>query len=138
MKNLNLIFLLIGFFCFANGQNVDSLQIKLNELEQKNQKIESLIKKVEVAEKKHESAFYRLKVFLQSLIKDKAANKVKNSNLMNREAIKVENPTDPVNEDDLPSGIDTIRGGWLYRLFHKDHFYLKKYKTIDNEKIYYD
>ena len=136
MKNLNLIFLLIGFFCFANGQNVDSLQIKLNELEQKNQKIESLIKKVEVAEKKHESAFYRLKVFLKSLIKEQASNKTERSGLMNREGIKAENQTDPVTEVDIPSGVDTIRGGWLYRLFNKGNFIYKKYKILNNEKVY--
>lgn len=132
----NLIFILLSLFCFAKGQN-DSLQLKLNELEQKNQKIETLIKKVEVAEKKQETAFFRLKLFLKSLMKEKVSQKESHS-FINIEAVKVENEIDPVTEIDIPDGIDTIRASWLYRLFHSDKFIYKKYKIVNNEKIYLD
>lgn len=127
----------MGFFCFANGQNNDSLKIKLNELEQRNQKIETKIKKLEVAEKKHETAFYRLKAFLKSVINEQIKSS-KKSNSINREAIKTENTTDPVTDFFIPDGVDTLQGSWIYRLFHKDNFILKPYKKINNEKIYLD
>ena len=134
----NLIFLLIGFFCFANGQNSDSLQIKLMELEQKNQKIESLIQKAEIVEKKHESAFFKLKSFIKNLVSDDAKGSAVSFKIANREGVKKENPTDPVTEIDILSGIDTIQGGWIYRLLHKENFYLKRYKIVNNEKVYLD
>lgn len=136
----NLIFLLIGFLCFAKAQNVDSLNlIQLKEqLDEKNKKIEVLIQRAEKAEKRNETMFYRLKMYISKLVNSQAKQSKTESYMNNREGIKVENPTDPVTEYDIPSGIDTIRGGWLYRLFHKDKFILKPYKTVDNEKIYLD
>ena len=136
----NLIFLLIGFICFAKAQTADSVNLaKLaEELDAKNKKIEELIEKADKVEKRHETMFYRLKVFISNLISDKAAQQPFKVYMNNRDGIKVENPTDPVTEVDVPAGVDTVRGGWLYRLFNKDNFIYKKYKIVNNEKIYLD
>jgi seryl-tRNA synthetase len=134
----NLIFLLLSLFCFAKGQNIDSTNLaKLTEeLEAKNKKIEVLLQKAEKVEKKHETMFYRLKIYVSNLIDSNAEqtkNKIQN---VNREGIKVENPTDPVTEIDEIDGVDSIRGSWLYRFFHKNNYKLKYYKLINDEKIY--
>ena len=136
----NLIFLLIGFLCLAKAQNVDSLNlVQLKEqLDAKNKKIEVLIQRAEKAEKRNETMFYSLKMYISKMVNSQTKQSKIESYMNNREGIKVENPTDPVTEYDIPTDVDTIRGGWLYRLFHKDKFILKPYKTIDNEKIYLD
>lgn len=134
----NLIFLLIGFICFAKAQNADSANLaQLKEqLDEKNRKIEVLIEKADKAEKRNETMFYRLKVYISKLITSQAKQSNSEYYRNNREGIKVENPTDPVTELDEPDGVDSIRGGWLYRLLHKDDFRLKYYKLINNEKYY--
>lgn len=133
-----LLFLLISISCFASGQNQDSLKIKYEELKQSNQVIEQKIKKLEVVEKKHDNAIYRLKTFIKRLMSDKATEKKEDFIYGNREAVKVDNPTDPVTEIIIPDGVDSIRGGWLYRFFHRDNYIKKPYKIVNNEKIYLD
>lgn len=134
----NLIFLLIGFICFAKAQNVDSANLAnlKQELEARNKKIEVLIEKADKVEKKHETMFYRLKVYISNLISSNAKQAERPVYNNNREGVKSENPTDPVTEIDAPDGVDTIRGGWLYRFFHKEDFKIKYYKIINNEKVY--
>ncbi|WP_294288542.1 hypothetical protein [uncultured Chryseobacterium sp.] len=62
----------------------------------------------------------------------------KNVFFQNNQGTKAENRTDPVEEIEIYDGADTIRGGWFYRLFHKNDFYYKRYKLVDNEKVYLD
>lgn len=131
-----LIFLLISISCFASGQNQDSLKIKYEELKQSNQVIEQKIKKLEVVEKKHDNAIYRLKIFIKRLMSDKSTEKKEDFISGNREAVKVENQTEPVTEIIIPDGVDSIRGGWIYRLLHKDDFKIKYYKIVGDEKVY--
>lgn len=133
-----LICLLISISCFASGQNSDSLKIKLDELTKSNQVMEQKIIKLDIVEKKHDNAIYRLKAFIKRLMSDKATEQKEDYLSGNREAVKVDNPTEPVTEIIIPDGVDSIRGGWIYRFFHKNNYIKKPYKIVNNEKIYLD
>ncbi len=130
-------------FCFMPGQvKSDSITLakKIEKLEEITQENKVLLQKAEKVEKKKENLIYRLKMYILSLTEhvDQAKNKGSGLDYRNKEATKVENKTEPVTEIDIPVGVDTIRGGWLYRLFHKNDYVIRRYKIENNEKIYLD
>lgn len=138
-----LIFLLIGFFCFAHGQyeKQDSIATveKIKILDAKIKETKNLLKKDEQVQKEGEMIYRRLKAYIQYLLTEKtASNTSKVNNPKNQQAIKAENRIKPVTEIEIPDGEDNIRGGWIYRLFHKNDYYIKRYKLVNNEKVYLD
>jgi hypothetical protein len=139
----NLVFILTMMFCLMPGQvKSDSISLaeKVNKLDELTKETKALMQKAEKVEKKKENLIYRLKMYILSLTEniDQAKNKGSSQDQRNKEATKVENKTDPVTEIDMPLGVDSIRGGWLYRLFHKDDIIIRRYKIENNEKIYLD
>jgi len=138
-----LLFLLVGVLISAHSfsQN-DSVKImkQLNQLDKINKENIELLKTSEKLEKRKQNLFEKLKVYIINLkfenrLKDKVitANKFKN-----QEAVKAENINEPVEEIQVPDGVDSIRGSFFYRLFNKSKFILKPYKIVNNEKIYLD
>ncbi|MFP7656072.1 hypothetical protein [Chryseobacterium proteolyticum] len=89
--------------------------------------------------KKLESRLSKLQALLIKFYKTYFGSEdYKNTGVDKDKAIKEENRTEPVNEIEVYDGSDTIRGGWLYRLFHRNDFYIKRYKIENNEKVYLD
>lgn len=138
-----LFFLLIGVFCMAKGQNesLDSLAAvkKIKIIDAKIKETEKLLKKDEQVQKEGEAIYKKVKAYIKYLLNEKkATGEKKVSKPENQQAIKAENRIDPVTEIEVADGKDSIRGGWIYRLFHKNDFYIKRYKIVNNEKIYLD
>ena len=143
MKKTVLLFLMVGFLCPASVKSQgDSLQIlkKLNQLEQVNKETKVLLKKSDQLEKRKQGLMERLRDYIFSL---KRENKQKSTQLLTRqykdnEGVKVENINEPIQEINLPDGVDSVRGNFLYRLLHKNAYILKPYKIVNDEKIYLD
>ena len=134
-----LIFLLMGFFCFAHGQ-ADSAKIvqSLQKLEQVNKETKILLKRSDQLAKENTTLIYRIKMYIQKYIKNTGVHDEKPIPLNRSQGIIPENDTKPVVELHVPDGIDSIRGSFFYRLFHKDKIYLRPYKIINDEKVYLD
>lgn len=137
----NLIFLLISFICLANAQQKsDSIEtLKLAKvLDQKNEKNRKDMQEVRAINKENESLLELVFLKFKRLISKSEAKKLNHGLTNNKEGTKSDNRNDPVTEIEVPAGIDTIRGGWIYRLFHQNNFYYKPYKIENNEKVYLD
>lgn len=132
----NLIFLFLGFFCFANSQ-IDSARMvqKLIKLEQTNKETKALIQKLDKVDSENSNLIRKIKVYIQKLTQKKEVTIV---NISRPQAIKTQNINEPIVELQIPDGYDTIRGGFFYRLFHREKVYLRAYKLQENEKIYLD
>lgn len=101
--------------------------------------LDKKLDKVKDESKKLESRLSKLQALLIKFYKTYFGSSDDKINSIEKEkAIKEENRTEPVNEIEVYDGSDTIRGGWLYRLFHKNDFYIKRYKIENNEKVYLD
>lgn len=135
----NLIFLFIGFFCFANAQT-DSVRIvtQLNKLEQVSKETKVLLQKSEKIDRENRTLIQRIKNYIQSLVHHKDSQTEKEDLAMNSQAVEVRNINKPIVEVQIPDGIDSIRGSFFYRLFHKNKIILKPYKIINDEKVYLD
>lgn len=141
MKKFILIFTM--FFCFASGfAQSDSVIVmqKLQQLELVNNQTKVLLKKSEEITKKKACLMNRLIDYIFHLKKE---NRLKQNELVasqrnNDSGIKPSNINEPVVEFNVPDGVDSIRGSFIYRLFHQNHFILKPYKIVNNEKIYLD
>jgi hypothetical protein len=139
----NLLFLLISFFCLANAQQkTDSIKVveMAKVLEKKTELNKKSMEEYTKIQKENESLLEIVVLMYKKLIgQKKAINKYEREiTFRNKEGIKVENNTDPVTEIDVPVGVDTIRGGWIYRMLHRNDIYYKRYKIENNEKIYLD
>lgn len=139
----NLLFLLISFFCLANAQQkTDSIKVveMAKVLEKKTELNKKSMEEYTKIQKENESLLEIVVLMYKKLIgQKKAINKYEREiSFRNKEGIKVENKTDPVTEIDVPVGVDTIRGGWIYRMLHRNDIYYKRYKIENNEKIYLD
>ena len=106
-------------------QKADILDKKLSEAEKENEKLKN----------KRTSLYAKLKHLFHEYFGPEEDEI--NSGIESK-AIKEENRTDPVTEIDVPVGVDTIRGGWIYRLLHRNDYYFKRYKIENNEKVYLD
>lgn len=136
----NLIFLFLGFSCFANSQT-DSLRIvqKLNQLDKANAEAKMIIKKLDKIDNENETLIYKIKTYIKKLtIRGKIAQKSIQTQLENSQAIKADNINEPVTEITTPDGYDSIRRGFIYRLFHKDKIFIKPFKIVNYEKVYLD
>lgn len=137
----NLLFLLISFFCLANAQQKkDSVKVieLVKVLQEKTEVNKKLMQENKMIQKENESlmeiVFLKVKKWIShSTALNKAEQKARN-----REATKTDNQNNPVTEIDVHAGVDTIRGGWIYRLFHQNNYYYKPYKIQNNEKVYLD
>ena len=131
----------MGFFCFANAQN-DSLKIKVDKLEKVNSEIKVLLKKADKVDKENISLIYKIKDYVSKLLnKAKVSEQRKDITIKANsqpQAIKARNINEPITEINIPDGVDSIRGGFFYRLFHKEKYYLRTYKILNDEKIYLD
>ena len=136
-----LIFLFMGFFCFANSQ-VDSARIvqKLNELERSNAEAKMIIKKLDKIDRENNTLIYRIKVYIQKLTQrtHTAESEKVQSQLNNTQGIKAQNINEPVTDASLPDGFDSIKQSFFYRIFHREKILLKPYKIVNNEKVYLD
>ena len=132
----NLIFLFLGFSCFANSQT-DSLRIvqKLNQLDKANAEAKMIIKKLDKIDNENETLIYKIKSYIKKLT---TRDKIAQNQLGKSQAIKANNINEPVTEITTPDGYDSIRRGFIYRLFHKEKIFIKPYKIINNEKVYLD
>lgn len=137
----NLIFIFLGFFCFAHSQN-DSMRIvqKLNQLDKANAEAKMIIKKLDRVDTENETLIYKIKAYIQKLTQRNkvAESNVVRANLENSQAIKAQNINVPVEEIITPDGYDSIRRSFIYRLFHKDKLLIRPYKMQKDEKIYLD
>lgn len=145
----NLILILISCFAFAQEPqkpDTSKLSEKVKEaivkIEAEKMKAEVLEKKLSEAEKENEqlknkrsSLYSKLKHFFNEYFGTEVSD---NCSAANSKAVKEENRNDPVEEIEVYDGQDTIRAGWLYRLFHKNDFVIRRYKIIGNEKVYLD
>ena len=138
----NLIFLLISFLCLANAQQkADSIEVvkMAKALEQKNEQNKKDIQEIRKTNKENESL---LELVFQMFRKRVSRTEIERPDpaevSRNNIGTKAENRTDPVEEIEVYDGTDKVRGSWLYRLFHKDDYYLKRYKIVNNEKVYLD
>ncbi|MEA1849202.1 hypothetical protein U9K52_09785 [Chryseobacterium sp. MHB01] len=138
----NLLFLLISFFCLAGNAQEKKDSMKVVEmakvLEQKTQENKKLMEENKRIQKENENLLEIVFLKIKKLIshrKEVEQPELRNL-LQNKEGIKTENQNEPVTE--LPEGLDSVRGGWIYRLLHRNDYYFKRYKIINNEKIYLD
>ncbi|SHH68621.1 hypothetical protein SAMN05421866_3476 [Chryseobacterium oranimense] len=145
----NLILILVSCFAFAQEPqkpDTSKLSEKVKEtiikIEAEKIKAETLDKKISEAEKENEqlkskrsTLYSKLKHFFNEYF---GPGEFRNNVSSNSKAVKEENRNDPVEEIEVYDGQDTIRAGWLYRLFHKNDFVIRRYKIIDNEKVYLD
>ena len=144
----NLIFLLISFFCMAGNaqqqeqqkQKSDSIEtLKLVKvLEQKNEQNKKDMQEVKKINKENENLLEIVFLKIKKLItfKKEIQRPEHPYIIQNKEGIKTENQNEPVTE--IPKGLDSVRGGWIYRLLHRNDYYFKRYKIENNEKIYLD
>lgn len=121
----------MSFYFFASSQN-DSLLImqKIQKLDKINTETKVLLKKTDQITKENQSLIYKIKVYVLKLLhKDKISesNQVKEQ-LNQSVGIKEKNINEPIIEIFIPTGYDTIRGNFFYRLFHKEKYYLRAYK----------
>lgn len=140
----NLLFLLISFFCLAGNaqERIDSIKVvemaKL--LEQKTEQNKKLMEENKRIQKENENLLDIVFWKIKSLIRHR--KQLSESDLQkiyqNKEGTKTENQNNPVTEIEVPVGTDTIRGGWIYRLLHRNDYYFKRYKIENNEKVYLD
>lgn len=130
-----LLFLMMGVFCFAHGQTknkedsiVKSITDKVNAVNKINKENEILISKI-IAEKKAKESEMRAKK------KSPKSEEKKDDHIAKSEALK---PDPPKTVIEVPFLVypENVRGGWIYRLLHKDDFKIKYYKIIGNEKVY--
>lgn len=138
-----LLFLLVGVLISAHSfsQN-DSVKImkQLEQLDKINKENIELLKTSEQLEKRKQNLFEKLKVYIINL---KFENRLKDKQITadkynKQEAIKTENINEPIEEIQIPDGVDSIRGSFFYRLFNKNKIILKPYKIVNNEKVYID
>jgi hypothetical protein len=135
-----LFFLLIGAFCFAHGQSPpkedSAIQVvteKVSTLNKINQENEILIK--ELIEKKKVEKQSKEIVNRSKSTEDKITRIAENQKSEILEAVKPEN-IKPIIEVDFKVYSEIIKGGFFYRLFHKDHYKIKYYKIVGDEKVY--
>lgn len=146
MKYIKILLIITSFFlsCIkVNAQEVktDSARIveKLNRLEELTKETQQLIQRADMIEKKKETLIQKLKVYITTLTNsvEKVDGITLNSRYKNnKEAIKSENNLKPVTEIDVPSGVDTIKGGRIYRILHKNDYYFRPYKLVNGRKVY--
>lgn len=127
----------------ANAQQKsDSIQvIEMGKaLEKMNLENKKEIHQIKKTQDENESLLELVFIKFRALIRGKLdiEKPTNRASFQYNEATKAENRTDPVEEIEVYDGTDTIRGGWFYRLFHKNDFYYKRYKLVDNEKVYLD
>lgn len=127
----------------ANAQQKsDSIQvIEMGKaLEKKNLDNKKEIHQIKKTQDENESLLELVFIKFRALIRGKLdiEKPTNRASFQYNEATKVENRTDPVEEIEVYDGSDTIRGGWVYRLFHKNDYYVKRYKFQNNEKVYLD
>jgi hypothetical protein len=141
----NLIFILISCLAFAQepqkpdtSKLPDELKTVITKAENEIQKAEILDKKISLAEKENSELRSLYNRFRQFLIENFKSHQNRKDAKTDAKAIKEDNRTDPVQEIEVFDGQDSIRGGWLYRLFHKNDYYFKRYKIENNEKVYLD
>lgn len=136
-----LIFLFLGFFCFANSQSDSLLLIqRANKFDQKLQVTVQKLENLKKLDRENETLIYKIKVYIKKLTtKEKilARENIQNST-QNSQAVKVNNINEPVMEIIIPDGTDSIKGNFFYRLFHREIYILKPYKIVNDEKIYLD
>ncbi|GEM_PF-3001568 len=132
-----LMFLFVSFFCFAHSQ-VDSVRIvqKLNQLDKVNSETKALLNKADHIAKENQSLIYRIKAYIDKLSRKHA--EAPGQALTNNAAVRPDNINEPVTEIDVPDGVDSIRGSFFYRLFHRNIYILKPYKIVNDEKVYLD
>lgn len=145
----NLILILISCLAFAQepqkpdtSKLPDKVKEAIVSIEAEKTKAVALEKKLSEAQKENEelknirsSLYSRLKLFFREYFKEETS---RSGSYNNSKAVKEENRTDPVKEIEVYDGQDTIRAGWLYRLFHKNDFVIRRFKIIGNEKVYLD
>lgn len=138
----NLIFLLVSFFCFANGQvkNDSIVTAQIKAIERDNTEMKLLLKTLEEKEKKADVSFKKLeKKHLYLIRENDRLKKSKSIFFVNRDsAVKTDNINEPVTDVIIPDGIDTIRKPWINRIFSKEKYLYKHYKKIGDEKFYLD
>jgi hypothetical protein len=139
----NLLFLLISFLCLANAQQkTDSIKVveMAKVLEQKTEANKKLMEENSKIQQENETLLEIVFLKFKKLIglKSEVSKQERKIIFQNKEGTKTENQTDPVTEIEIPVGVDTIRGGWIYRLLHRNDVYYKRYKIENNEKIYLD
>lgn len=136
----NLIFLFLGFFCFANSQT-DSLRIvqKLNQLDKANAEAKMIIKKLDRIDTENETLIYKIRAYIKKLTqREQLSQNIYQSQLENSQGIKAQNVNEPVTEIVTPDGYDSIRRSFIYRLFHTDKILIRPFKIVKDEKVYLD
>ena len=130
-----LLFLLMGVFCFAHSQTknkedsiVKSITEKVNAVNKINKENEILVSKI-IAEKKAK------KVEMIAKNKSPKSEEKKDDDFAKSEALKPE-PTKQVIEVDFKMYKELIKGGFFYRIFHKENYKVKYYKIVNDEKVY--
>jgi len=145
----NLILVLISCFAFAQepqkpdtSKLSEEIKTAIIKIEGEKEKAEIIDKKLSKAEKENEqlknhrsSLYAKFKRFVHEYFGSGNNDPITSKK---SSAVKEENRIEPVEEIDVYDGQDTIRGGWLYRFFHKDDFIIRRYKIENNEKIYLD
>ncbi len=140
----NLLFLLISFFCLAGNAQEKKDSMKVVEmakvLEEKTEQNKKLMEENKRIQKENESLLEIVFLKFKKLIgyKQEVERPEPRRMFQNKEGTKTENQNDPVTEIEIPVGTDTIRGGWIYRLLHRNDYYFKRYKIENNEKVYLD
>lgn len=131
----------MSFSCFANSQ-ISSVAIKgkIDSLDRVTAEVKSTIKKIDKLDKENNTLIHEISAFIKKLTKSKKIERSRDLNniINNSQAVKTKNINEPVLEIDIPDGIDSIRGSFFYRLFHKKTYILTPYKLHNNEKIYFD
>jgi hypothetical protein len=144
-----LILILISCLAFAQEPQKPDTSIISPELKAAIVSVEAEMQKSEILDgkwnevnkesKKLETRLSRLQQLVLRFYKTYfSSGNEKNDSTDKDKAIKEENRNDPVKEIDVYDGSDTIRGGFFYRLFHKDDIIIRRYKIENNEKVYLD
>ena len=135
-----LFFLLVGFFCYAHGQEIPkedsaikALTEKINLVNQINKENENLLKKRQDESFKKKVKDVEIKLKIQQL---DYVQKNKKPTPVANDALKPESKHKPEMEIPLQLYPDYIRGDLVYRLFHKNDYKVKIYTIINNEKVY--
>ena len=130
----------MSFFCFAHSQ-VDSARIvqKLDKLEQVNKETKELLKRSAIIDRQNQTLIYKIKKYIEKISSQNRYSERLGieSDFKKSQAIKPFN-NEPTIEVEIPDGVDSIRGNFFYRLFHKQIFIIKPFKIVNDEKIYLD
>lgn len=138
-----LSFFMCCLLAFAQPQKVDTSQINKDlkvaaeKVEKESVKSESLDKAIAEAESKKKKLDAKLNIIISQL--HQKFNKPKEKQMLDNNQNAIKQDFDVVYGEEFQDyEVEIVERTWLGKMFHQLPFKFKKYKIIENEKVYID